>query len=175
MVPQSEQIPIKARKINTRFLAIESLQQLVETQDCPTDSLYTYIQTVALGQLGLSKKCCPRTVENWGRVVKNLYLLKETLGGTCKPVKTQLFRASSIPLHNEPGTIYIPHISQHYNRHQGTGLWELELYGAVLQCHHCDTKQGVYINFCTVINSSVHCNITGMHSYLMLYKQVLYI
>lgn len=33
MVPQSEQIPIKARKINTRFLAIESLQQLVETQD----------------------------------------------------------------------------------------------------------------------------------------------
>lgn len=64
MVPQSEQVPIQARKINTRFLAIESLQQLVETQDCPTDSLYTYIQTVALGQLGLSKKCCPRTVEN---------------------------------------------------------------------------------------------------------------
>lgn len=116
-----------------------------------------------------------KKVVNWGRVVKNLYLLKETLGGTCKPVKTQLFRASSIPLHNEPGTSYIPHISQHYNRHQGTGLWELELYGAVLQCHHCDTRQGVYINFCTVINSSVHCNITGMHSYLMLYKQVLYI
>lgn len=107
--------------------------------------------------------------------MKNLYLLKETLGGTCEPVKTQLFRASSIPLHNEPGTSYIPHISQHFNRHQGTGLWELELYGALLQCHHCDTKQGVYINFCTVINSSVHCNITGMHSYLMLYKQVLYI
>lgn len=33
MVPQSEQVPIQARKINTRFLAIESLQQLVEPQD----------------------------------------------------------------------------------------------------------------------------------------------
>lgn len=48
MVPQSEQVPIQARKINTRFLPIESLQQLVDTQDCPTDSLYTYRQTVAL-------------------------------------------------------------------------------------------------------------------------------
>lgn len=55
MVPQSEQVPIQARKINTRFLAIESLQQLVEPQDS--------VQTVALGQLGLSKSC-PRTVEN---------------------------------------------------------------------------------------------------------------
>lgn len=93
------------------------------------------------------------------------------MGGT-KPVKTELSRDASIPLHNEPGTSYIPHISQRYNRHQGTGLWELELYGAVLQCHHCDTRQGVYIIFCTVINSSVHCNITGMHLYLTLYKQV---
>lgn len=31
MVPQSEQV--RYRKINTRFLAIESLQQLVEPQD----------------------------------------------------------------------------------------------------------------------------------------------
>lgn len=70
------------------------------------------------------------------------------MGGT-KPVKTELSRDASIPLHNEPGTSYIPHISQRYNRHQGTGLWELELYGAVLQCHHCDTRQGVYIIFCS--------------------------
>lgn len=56
MVPQSEQVPIQARKINTRFLAIESLQQLVEPQDCPTDSLYTYIQTVALLTARVVKK-----------------------------------------------------------------------------------------------------------------------
>lgn len=29
----NQQVPIQARKINTRFLAIESLQQLVEPQD----------------------------------------------------------------------------------------------------------------------------------------------